>query len=195
MANHSSEDVSLLLGNGDGTFQRATNYPSGSASLYLALGDFDHNGKLDVAVAGVYTTLTGAFDCTAILLGDGRGALQEPARYSAGKAPYSVAVGDYNKDGRPDLAVTNSSGVSILLGKGDGTFSPAGDYALSGQPEVVVVGDFNQDGIPDLAVTESVSGSVAILLGKGDGTFRPAVTYPATPGAWGLVTVDLNGDG
>jgi hypothetical protein len=108
--------------------------------------------------------------------------------YDAGTNPDSVAMGDFNGDGIPDLAVANGAaangaGVSVLLGNGDGTFQHAVTYpAGTFFPECVAVGDFNGDGVPDLAVANAgtqYAGTVSILLGNGDGTFRPAVNYAA----------------
>ncbi len=97
--------------------------------------------------------------------------------YNVGSGPYSVAVGDFNGDGKPDLAIANSGSntVSILLGNGNGTFKAAANYCVGSLPESVAVGDFNGDGKPDLAVANYASGNVSILLGNGNGTFKAAV--------------------
>jgi hypothetical protein len=96
--------------------------------------------------------------------------------YPAGRAPFSVAVGDFNQDGIPDLVVANAGGdtgtVSILLGNGDGTFRASREYGAGIDTFSVAVGDFNGDGKPDLVV--GTNGGVGILLGNGDGTFMTA---------------------
>ena len=104
-----------------------------------------------------------------------------PVNYAAGTHPLSVAVGDFNGDGKPDLAVANqrSNTVSVLLGNGDGTFQAAVNYGADRNPNSVAVGDFNGDGKPDLAVANLNSDTVSVLLGKGDGTFHAAVIYGA----------------
>ena len=91
-----------------------------------------------------------------------------------------MAVGDFNGDGRPDLAVANigSNTVSVLLGNGDGTFQPAQHFATGAAPRSVAVGDFNGDGRLDLATANSGGNDVSVLLGNGDGTFAAAQSVP-----------------
>jgi hypothetical protein len=95
-----------------------------------------------------------------------------PAFYPVGNQAQGVAVGDFNGDGRPDLAVASYvTGVGILLGNGDGTFQPAVIYTAGANPGSVAVGDFNNDGKPDLAVGNE-NGVVSVLLGNGDGRLQ-----------------------
>src|SRR5207247_7219261 len=95
--------------------------------------------------------------------------------------PGSVALGDFNADGKPDLAVVGSSlnDVAILLGNGNGTFQAAVDYGTGDTPLSVAVADFNRDGKQDLAVANYGSNNVSILRGNGNGTFQSAVNYAA----------------
>src|SRR5205823_5545241 len=124
------------------------------------------------------------------------------ASYPVGLNPDAVVTGDFNGDGRLDLAVANHSSntVSILLGKSDGTFQPAQNYATGAGPQSLAVGDFNGDGKLDL-VTINSSYDLSVLLGKGDGIFQPAVTSPSgiVPALYGaapsVAVGDLNGDG
>ena len=101
--------------------------------------------------------------------------------FGAGSVPSSVTSGDFNGDGKRDLAVANnfSSDVSILLGNGDGTFQAAVNYVVGNGPSSVAAGDFNGDGHIDLVTANTNSGDVSILLGNGDGTFLAAVNYGA----------------
>jgi hypothetical protein len=112
---------------------------------------------------------------------------------AVGNYPCSVTLGDFNGDGKLDLAVANSSIVSILLGNGDGTFQTAVNYEAGGQAGSVTIGDFNRDGKLDLAVTNS--STVSILLGNGDGTFQTAVSYSVGTNTRSITAGDLNGDG
>src|SRR5262249_30868046 len=99
--------------------------------------------------------------------------------YATGNQPQSVATGDFNNDGKPDLVTANTlaNTISILLNKGDGTFQAHADYQTGAKPEAEVVGDFNGDLKPDIAVTSYDTMSVNVLLGNGDGTFRGHVDY------------------
>ncbi len=185
--------VSVLLGNGDGSFQPPVDYAVGPFPWAVVVRDFNNDGLLDLAVSQSRdSTVT-------ILLGDGQGGFQLAGSFGAGQGGANgMAVGDFNGDGNLDLAVGNSAGatVSILLGNGDGTFLPAVSYASSGYPYSVAAGDVNQDGILDLVVTDALGSGVHRLLGRGDGTFHAAVGYstgPASPSDVALA--DVNGDG
>jgi hypothetical protein len=204
VANAASNNVSVLLGNGDGTFQAPRNFPAGSGPRSVAVGDFNGDGILDLAVVG-YDQYYHHYDETVrVLLGNGDGSFQAPRTFNAGSGPLSVAIGDFNGDGVQDLAVANwgdpahgvAGGVSVLLGNGDGSFQAPLHLSVGtiGQPpESVAVGDFNGDGIQDLAVGSSER--VSVLLGNGDGTFQNSVNYTGPFFNNGLVVADLNGDG
>lgn len=117
--------------------------------------------------------------------------------FGAGADPYGSAVGDFNSDGKLDLAVasTSDSAVRVLLNKGNGTFAQPVTYPVSAISVYVAVGDFNQDGKLDLVAPDYATNSVSVLLGNGDGTFAPAVDYAAGAGPSGIALVDFNGDG
>src|SRR6267143_1107003 len=193
VTNEGSNNVSVLLGNGDGTFQAAVSYPAGSGPVSVTSGDFNGDGKADLVVAN-----PGAgSNSVSVLLGNGDGTFQAAVSYPAGSVPFSVTSGDFNGDGMLDLAVTNegSNNVSVLLGNGDGTFRAAADYSVGAQPFSVTAGDFNGDGKPDLAVANAGSNNVSVLLGNGDGTFQAAVSYGVGSSPVSLVSGDFNGDG
>ena len=183
--------VSILLGNGDGTFQTALDVAAGTNSSVVAVGDFNGDNHLDIAV-------NSSTNMIRVLLGNGDGTFQSPASYSTGTGPVALAVADFNGDNRFDLVVANagSGTVSVLLGNGDGTFQSHVDYAIGGTPQGVAVADFDADGKADLAVP-SLQPGVALLLGNGDGTFQSAMFDDAgSPfGPTGLASGDFNGDG
>jgi hypothetical protein len=196
VANSFSSDVSVLLGNGDGTFQAPLNNATGFSPLSVAVGDFDGDGNLDLAVVNFGT------QNVSIFLGDGDGTFEAAVNYGDGSNPNSVAVGDFNGDGKLDLAVTNVAtgnigpgSVSVLLGNGDGTFQPAVEYADGSNPNSVAVGDFNGDGKLDLVVANTTGNNVSVLLGNGDGTFQLAVDYGAGSVPYSVAVGDFNGDG
>ncbi|MGC2422757.1 MAG: FG-GAP-like repeat-containing protein [Nitrospirota bacterium] len=180
--------VCIMLGNGDGTFQRYVAYAAGNDTYSVAVGDFNGDGKLDLAV-------TNSNDSTvSVLLGNGDGTFRAPVDYATGSEPSSVTVGDFNGDGKLDLAVANynDNTVSVLLGNGDGTFQRKVDCATGSGPRSVAVGDFKGDGKLDLAVAGD--SSVSILFGNGDGTFLGNSDYGIV-GATSVAIGDFNGDG
>jgi hypothetical protein len=210
VANSSSNNVSILLGNGsygrgDGTFAAKVDYAAGSNPYFVTTGDFNADGILDLVVAN------GGSNNVSILLGNGSsgradGTFAAKVDYAAGNSPYSVATGDFNQDGILDLAVTNHSSntVSILLGNGssghgNGTFAVGAPYQTGVSPTSVKTSDFNDDGILDLAVTNYSSATVSIFLGngsggRGNGTFAAMVPYPTESGPISVTTGDFNAD-
>lgn len=187
-ANYGSNNVTLLLGNGDGTFQKPSSFDVGKNPMGIAAGDMNGDGKLDLVVANQNCTYSRPPCGTAtvsVLLGNGDGTFQAHKDFLVGHPINDVTVGDFNGDGKLDLAVVGryaddvqSASVSILLGKGDGTFRAPLSYRLNTNPCSIATADFNGDGKLDLVVLDNV-GVVSILLGNGDGTFQPRVDYPA----------------
>ena len=118
-----------------------------------------------------------------------------PARsYVTGRASVSVAIGDLNGDGKPDLATANSYSktVSVLQNRGDGSFRARHDYATGRSPWSVAIGDLNGDRKPDLATAND--GTVSVLLNRGDGTFQAKLDYPTGRSSESVAIGDLNGD-
>jgi N-acetylneuraminic acid mutarotase len=190
VVNEGSNSVSVLMGNGDGTFQPAVNYTVGSDPRWVAVGDFRHDGKLDLAVA-----CTGSNGVN-ILLGNGDGTFQPAQYYPADTASGAVAVGDFNGDGNLDLAVANGGGdVSILLGNGDGTFQAPRNFAADGSPSGIAVADLKHDGKLDVVTANQTTGDFSVLLGSGDGTLQAAQNYSVGTDLVSVVVGDFNGDG
>jgi len=203
-ANLEQDNVPILLGNGDGTFTIPTSFVNseGGYTNTVAVGDFLGNGNLDLVVA---ESPVGWGD---ILLGCGDGGFIQGAVPTAGNltSAYMPAVGDFNGDGKLDIALTGGgygpntvNAVTILLGNGDGTFSLAENstFATGSNPWAIVAADFNGDGKLDLAVANEDDSTLTILLGNGDGTFTPASGSPVAVGSgpYSLTTGDLNSDG
>jgi hypothetical protein len=198
VANYAADSISILLGNGSGGFSAST-IGAGSSPNTIVVGDFNLDNKPDLAVVNNVSSGT-----VTILLGNGIGGFSPASGspVSVGANPYSLAAGDFNLDGKPDLAVTNfgAASVTILLGNGTGGFSPASSSPISvgAVPGWVAVGDLNLDGKPDLVVANDKSGSnLNILLGDGSGGFVQAAGSPITgSGTPIFVTIsDLNLDG
>jgi hypothetical protein len=187
--------VSILLGNGDGTFQAAQNYGAGIRPASVAVGDFNGDGILDLAVAnrGIYPDF--ANSSVSILLGNGDGTFQTAQSYAIGYAPTSVAVADFNGDGIPDLALATHLGATILLGNGGGTFQALVSYPAGSDPSSVVVADFNGDGIADLAVANSTADTISIFFGKDEGTFQAAQSFAVGNTPMSVAAGNFNADG
>src|SRR5215510_7252843 len=183
--------LSILLGNGDGTFKKHVDYGVGPTPEAIVAGDFNGDGNPDLAVLSQQTL------GLSIFIGNGNGSFQTPVNYQLGDISLSVVAADLNGDHKLDLAVACSLGheMEIFLGNGDGTFQsylpfPAGFYPLH-----AAIGDFNRDHKPDIAVTDFADAQVNILIGNGDGTFQPFVSYE-TGGLPTYVAVnDFNDDG
>jgi hypothetical protein len=177
-SNPGTATISVLLGNGDGTFGTPTTYAVGNSPVALVAADFNGDHIMDLAVANELGR--GANQCLSILIGKGDGTFKPAVNYPGGHAPRGIAVGDFNNDGILDIVIANNDGndVSIYIGNGDGTFQLPVDYPSHTHPKSVAVGDFNHDGNEDLAVANHDSSDVSILFGDGKGHFALPVNYP-----------------
>ena len=192
VVNGAGNNISVLFGNGNGTFQSPVNYADSLGPTFIVVADLRGNGHLDLVVADYESGVS-------VFLNNGDGTFQKAANYSTGYAGVALAVGDINGDGIPDVVVANYKGdtVSVLLGKGDGTLLKSTTYKAGGWAYSVALGDFNGDGKIDIAVTlqSSGGGHIGVLLGNGNGTFQSLIKSSTAAGPTSLVAYDFNGDG
>jgi large repetitive protein len=186
--------ISVLIGNGDGTFREPpinTMPPDPAASI--GIGDFNHDGKLDLVTVGQFGSASEA----GVLLGNGDGTFTPGMTYVVGSNPQSVAVADLNGDHNLDLAVADAFGgsIDILLGNGDGTFNQGAVIPTLSFPGGIQKSDFNGDHKVDLVIVTGLSNTVVSeYLGNGDGTFQAALNFPVLGEAATLGVGDFNGD-
>jgi hypothetical protein len=192
VVNRDSNSVSVLLGNGDGTFKAAKNFAVNSDPRQLGVADVNRDGKLDLI------TSNGQSNTISVLLGNGNGTFKAAQNFASGGYSNTMAVGDVNGDGKPDVITADEAGsgmVSVLLGNGDGTFQAAKTFAVGSNPFGVAIADVNGDGKPDVLVANQNSYTAGVLLGNGDGTFQACQNFATGPGPVAVAVADLNGDG
>ena len=192
-ANYNNNTVSVLLGNGDGTFGAKKDYQVGYGPFSLALADVNGDGLLDVVTVNLL-----GYSMT-VLLNTGNGTLGPYTNYDVGTSPRSIALADVNGDGRPDVVIANNgaNSVSVFLNNGSGLFGMRTDYAVDSSPASVAVADVNSDGKPDIVTANygTGGGSVSVLLGAGNGTFGARANYAVGTNPQSVVLADVNGDG
>ncbi len=204
VANQSSGNVTVLLGNGSGGFTQAPGspVPAGLSPKSVAVGDFNRDGNADLVVANFGNPLNGGGSLT-VLLGNGGGGFTQAggSPLAVGATPVSLAVADFNADGKADVAIANETAdtVTIMLGNGSGGFSQAGGspYTVDTNPISLAPGDFNGDGKVDLAVANYGGNTVSILLGNGSGGFTQpgASPFPVGKSPYSVAVGDFDGDG
>jgi len=185
-------NISVLLGNGDGTFQSPKAFQAGAGPASLAVGDLNGDGKLDLATVDQWS------NTVTVLFGNGDGTFQAFVPYSLGTShAATVAVASLRKNGTADLVVTcDDVTVRVLLGNGDGTFQSPQSYGTRagtflGPP---IIADFNGDGNLDIAFADG-AGMAGVLLGNGDGTFGTELVFGTGNSPSSVVAADFNGDG
>ena len=189
--------LTVWLGNGNGTFKTARSfaggYFGGQGFNALLTGDYNNDGKLDVATLPENTTLLSIYS------GDGDGTLAAGSIVTANPAnSYRGAVaGDFNKDSKNDFAVLNdaTNRVEIYLGNGGGVFPTIKKFAVGASSQQIVTADFNGDGNLDLAVTNQGENTVSVLLGGGNGLFQAQKKFATGSYPYGIAAADVNKDG
>lgn len=207
VTNQVSNDVSILLGNGYGTFGSQSFITVGSSPYAIAAGKFNADNNWDLAV------VNSGSNTVSILLGNGNGTFSAPVNFFVGSSPISIAVGDVNNDSKQDLVVANFGGffsgsVSVLLGNGSGGFVAGNSVRTRTQPAFVLMTNLNGDANKDLVIANFGSDSVSTYFGLGNGTFQlnqnvavgsgpVAVEIPAAVDVNGfrtLLAANYNGD-
>ena len=181
-------------------FLPKTDFPIGNIPTDVTVGDFNGDGKLDLVTTalGSLNPITNVYRGEiSVSLGNGIGGFGPGISFTNTGAPLSVAVGDFNGDGKLDLVTTNNytNRVSVFLGNGAGGFSPRTEFAVGTSPKSVTVGDFNGDGKLDLATANEDSNNVSVLLGNGSGGFGTKTDFAVGTSPNSVTVGDFNGDG
>jgi hypothetical protein len=201
VANGTFGTVSVLTGNGNGTFGAKRSVGVGSAARGIALADVNGDGRPDVATSNLNA------NTVQVLLNGPSGTFSGPIFRAGNDTPdsynvddrlvASLASADFNGDGHRDLVTVHRAAgtVSVMLGAGNGTYGAPVDIPAGNYPQAVAAADFDHDGMMDLAVACAGNGTVSVLLGKGDGTFKGKTSYGAGAGTADVVVADVNADG
>ncbi|WP_190694442.1 NPCBM/NEW2 domain-containing protein [Nostoc sp. FACHB-152] len=191
VANSGSGTVSVLFGQGDGTFAAAVNYSVGSEPKSVFAADLNGDGRPDLLTANQGSSDIG------VLINNGNGTFAPRVNYAAPRSAHEIMAADVDGDGDLDVAVTGwgDTIVRILRNNGSGIFASPTDYNVGVAPHTLQLADFNGDNRPDLAVGNVGSNSVSVLLNTGTGTFNAAVGYTVGFGPHSIRSADLNRDG
>ncbi len=193
--------VSILLDR-RGVLRSLEGLSVGTNPYQVRSADFNGDGVPDLVVGNVTGQPPPGSDPAApytlsILLGQSADGFVARARYELGQGSSGIATGDFNGDGRTDLAVTSFDDnlCFVLMGKGDGTFDAPRSFATGAAPLDVIAVDLNGDGVADLVTANAHAKSLSVLMGKGDGTFAAQTEIPVHSYPKSLATGDFNGDG
>lgn len=193
-ANSSSDNFSVLLNNGNGTYTTALNYPAANGPTSLCTADFNEDGNMDLAIGNEQNNLVSTH------FGQGDGTFIYDDDYALdGGSPYGIVAADFNNDGHMDIVVTSSSGnIVVRFGTGFGGFSGPTSYPVALGPVKIFAADFNGDGLKDIVTANvdyfGVPDSVSVLLNVGAGTFTSAVNYGVSSSPNSVISADFNGD-
>jgi hypothetical protein len=199
----SANTVSIMLGNGNGTFAKPIIYPAGLGADAVAIGDLNGDHKPDLIVADYGGSGAANSGGVSVLLGNGDGSFQPAVFTPTGSQPLVIIPRDFNGDGKLDIALasdtlinfTTAGTVDILLGNGTGGFAAPAHYPLGNLPNSMAAGDFYGTGKIDLAVAGAGASSLSLVHGLGNGTFQAAINF-SLPGVTpvSLTSSDFNRD-
>jgi len=184
--------ITVFLSRGDGSLKPGVNYGSGGAMAFVAVADFNKDGKLDIAA------VDHASGMVQIFTGNGDGTFTAGQSIATGDTDsQTIVAADLNGDGWPDLVVANNNGgnFGVIMNDGTGAFLPIATTTLNNPATVVAAADVNGDGKMDLVLPEPACGCVGVLLGNGDGTFQTENNYGVGSGPNHVAIGDLNNDG
>jgi hypothetical protein len=193
VSNNETDDLTILIGKGDGTFIEGEPIKLDQRSpLYLAAADFNQDGHADLLILS-------RFDHLILYLGNGDGTFKFYKMFNADDTPTALVMGDFNRDQKMDLAVTNNgpmkSGLQIFLGDGQGNFTPGFKYeARNYRPIALTAAELNNDGITDLVTVDAIHHNVTLFLGNGDGTFKAVEPLSGDSEPIAILGDDFNGD-
>ncbi len=188
-------DISVLLGNGDGTFTAAPSLLAQNQPIATAIADFNGDGQNDLAICNYESS------SISIFLGNGDGTFSDPEHITVGPRPHDIIAADFNKDGRSDLLVSNEGlgmgggNVCTLLGNGDGTFADPNFFSTGRNPRNAAVADVDGDGNLDVITGNFTDASISVLLGRGDGTLGPNQDFETGGVPLSIIVGDFNDDG
>jgi uncharacterized protein (TIGR03437 family) len=186
----STSSVSILLGVGDGSFRDAVELPAGAGATTGAVADLNGDGHADIAILN--PPVSPATARVLLLFGKGDGSFQPAVNVNLSGYSYSIAIGDLNGDGKPDILL-GGTGISYLPGNGDGTFRSPVTVTTESSPRYLAVGDFNEDGRMDIAATDN--GYIRVILAQPDGTWRGSWATSAGYSPWEIIVTDFDRDG
>lgn len=197
VTNQNDNSVSIFLGDGTGAFPTQQTFPTGAGTgpVSLSAADFDGDGFVDLAVVNQSNSTFSLF------FGDGAGnfvARSGNGPLDTGTTPAGIVIGDFNADGKEDIAITNQGTtpgtISVFLGDGTGGFTSRNDFQTGAGPTGILAGDFDGDGLLDFITANSTDNTVTVLLGDGQGNATSRLDVNVGQGPVSLATADLNGD-
>ncbi len=190
VTNKASNQVTILLNNGDGTFQIDVSYSVGDNPLYIACAYLNGDDYPDLISANSES------NSISILINDGTGSFLPSLAYSVGALPLSVFPADFNNDNIVDIAVTNyqANNISVLFGNGDGTFNFDNTYQVGSLPRSIVAADIDGDYDKDVVVANAGTNLISVLFNNGSGSFGSRTDYLTGLYPHSVLLLDINGD-